>query len=277
MVVLAEKTNVFFLSLKELIKDARYYQITYLLFFLLYGIFALGWDTDLFSFITTVTACILTQAVGTYFTSKDYSTIKSALISAFSLCLMLKFNSLTTVVIASVLSIGSKFILRYNNKHIFNPTNFGIITTILLTGDAWISPGQWGSDGILVFLIGACGLIVLVKVKKLDTAITFFCTFLGLNFIRNVLYLNWPLDFFTHQLTSGTLLLFTFFMITDPVSTPSSSKARIIWAFLVGVLAFFLSNKLYIHGAPVWALFFLSPLTPLFDKLFKQEKFKWIT
>lgn len=259
------------------IKDARYYQITYLLCFLCYGIAVLDWDADVYKFIATFAACIIAQVIGVYFTTKDYSSVKSALISAFSLCLMLKVNLVLTVVIAAFLSISSKFLIRYKGKHIFNPTNFGIIATILLTGDAWISPGQWGSDGLLLFLIGSCGLIVLLKVRKLDTAVAFFLTFCGLNFIRSILYQGWPLDFFTHQLTSGTLLLFTFFMITDPVSTPSSPKARIIWASMVGILAFFLSYKFFIHGAPVWALFMLSPLTPLFDKLFKNEKFKWTT
>ena len=146
---------------------------------------------------------------------------------------------------------------------------------MLLTHKAWISPGQWGSDAMLLFIVGLLGLAVLLRVKRLDTALAFFGTFCALSFSRSVIYQGWPLDFFFHQFTSGTLLLFTFFMITDPVSTPSNKIARIVWAVLVGALAFYLQAFKWVNGAPVWALFFLSPLTILFDKLFKGELFSW--
>jgi len=261
--------------------DARHYQVLFLLTFLLFGIFTLNWDMSLLRFNVTLLTCLAVQAVGIHFTTKDYSGLKSALISAFSLCLMLQANSLWTVVLAAVLSIGSKFLIRWKNKHIFNPTNFGIIVTILITrlfvegGDAWVSPGQWGSNALLFFMVGAAGLIVLLRVKRLGTAIAFIVTFLGLTFARNILYLGWPVDHFQQTLTTGSLLLFTFFMITDPVATPSNAKARIIWAAMVGALAWYLSTKLWVHTAPLWALFFLSPLTPLFDRFMPGERFQW--
>ena len=180
------------------------------------------------------------------------------------------------MMLAGLLSISSKFIFRFRGKHIFNPTNFGIIITILFTHAAWISPGQWGNNGLLVFSIGLTGLIVLLSVKRLDTALAFLLTFCLLSFIRSVVIVGWSYDVFLHQFTSGTLLLFTFFMITDPVSTPSHKHARIIWASLVAMLAFYLSNYQFINGAPLWALFFISPLTFFLDKLFVHRKFSWI-
>jgi Na+-transporting NADH:ubiquinone oxidoreductase subunit NqrB len=255
--------------------DARHYQIFFLLSFLMYGIFMLEWDAEWEKILAIFGTCMVTQLIGAGITGKEFSSVKSALISALSLCLMLRANSEITLMLASVLSIAGKFIIRFQGKHIFNPTNFGIMVTILVTGDAWISPGQWGSNGILFFLIGAAGLVVLLSVKRLDTAIAFFGTFVILNFIRSIVYLGWPIDFFIHQFTSGTLLLFTFFMITDPVSSPNHRIARIIWACMIGALAFILSSKFFIHGAPIWALFFLSPLTVILDKMFKYQLFKW--
>lgn len=256
--------------------DPRHYQILFQVLFLFYGITILGWDKDLFKFSAIFISCSLLQWTLNKITNNNSSSIKSALISALSLCLMLKTNTVSTAILASLLSIGSKYIFRINGKHVFNPTNFGIITTILLTGDAWITPGQWGSNGLLLFIIGSLGFSVLLTVKRLDIALTFLLTFCGLNYVRQILYLGWQSDFFLHTFSSGTLLLFTFFMITDPVSTPSHKKARILWAFLVGFLAYWLQTKLFITGSPIWALFFLSPLTPLLDKLFKAEKFNWI-
>jgi hypothetical protein len=65
-------------------------------------------------------------------------------------------------------------------------------------------------------------------------------------------------------------------MITDPVSTPSHPQARIAWAALVALLAFYLATYQFVNGAPLWALFFLSPLTILLDKFFVHSKFSWI-
>ncbi|TND05049.1 MAG: Na+-transporting NADH:ubiquinone oxidoreductase, subunit NqrB [Bacteroidetes bacterium] len=262
--------------------DARHYQVLFLFTFLLFGIFKLGWEVELMRFNVTLLTCLGVQAIGIHFTTKDYSGLKSALISAFSLCLMLHTNSLWTMALAAVLSISSKFFIRWKGKHIFNPTNFGIISTILIMrlfipgGDAWVSPGQWGSDALLFFLVGIAGLVVLFRVKRLDTAIAFLVAFLGLSYARDIIYQGWPHDFFLHKLTSGSLLLFSFFMITDPVQTPSSMRARIIWALMVGALAWYMTAMLQIqHAAPLWALFFLSPLVPVFDRLLPGPRFQW--
>jgi Na+-transporting NADH:ubiquinone oxidoreductase subunit NqrB len=255
--------------------DPRHYQIIFLSIFLFYGIVGLNWEVNSANLLLTFFTCLIAQSVFTALTTHDYRSLKSAVISALSLCLMLKTNSAIVVVIASVLTISSKFVIPLEKKHFFNPTNFGIIATILLTHDAWISPGQWGSNGLLVFSIGLLGLFVLLRVKRLDTAIAFLATFCSLSFIRSVMVLGWQPDFFIHQFTSGTLLLFSFFMITDPVSTPSHPLARIVWATLVGLLAFFLANYEFVNGAPLWALFFLSPLTILLDKIFVHSKFSW--
>lgn len=263
--------------------DARHYQVLFLMGFLLFGIFTLDWEVSLLRFNITLLTCLGVQAIGIHFTTKDYSGLKSALISAFSLCLMFHANSLWTVALAAVLSISSKFFIRWKGKHIFNPTNFGIIATILITrmitpgGDAWVSPGQWGSNAMLFFLVGIAGLVVLLRVKRLGTAIAFLATFLGLAYARDIIYQGWPMDYFVHKLTSGSLLLFTFFMITDPVQTPSSPWARIIWAAMIGALAWYMNAMLQIqHAAPLWALFFLSPLVPLFDRFMPGERFSWI-
>ncbi|NNC94304.1 MAG: Na+-transporting NADH:ubiquinone oxidoreductase, subunit NqrB [Chitinophagales bacterium] len=256
-------------------RDPRWFQISFLSFFLIYGIFFLDWEMDITRYLVIFGSAIIAQIVCTYFTTKDYSSIKSALISALSLCLLLKTNLYATAVIAAVITIASKFLIRYNNKHIFNPANFGIIATILLTGDAWLSPGQWGNSMLLLFIIGITGFAVLFRVGRIDTSIAFISTFFALEFMQNVIYKGWPLDYVLHEFSSGTLLLFTFFMITDPKTTPNSSKARIIWSVMIALLAFFLTNWFYVHAAPVWALVISAPVTALLDKVFIHQKFSW--
>ncbi|MEQ8359972.1 MAG: RnfABCDGE type electron transport complex subunit D [Cytophagales bacterium] len=269
--------NISLKAFQNLWLDPRHFQIAFQTIFLLAGIAVLSWNLEIHNYLIAIAACLLIQAIGIHYTSKDYSALKSALISALSICLMFKANHMSTFALAGILSISSKFLIRYKGKHIFNPTNFGMILTILITGDAWFSPGQWGSEMLFLFVLMLSASALLLKVGRLDVALSFLGTFSGLYFLKLVVYLGWELDVFIHHLSSGTLLLFTFFMITDPVTTPKSQKGRIIWSSLIGVLAFAISNWYYVHSAPIWALFIMSPLSILINKFYKGKTFSWIS
>jgi Na+-transporting NADH:ubiquinone oxidoreductase subunit NqrB len=262
--------------IKAFFKDARHYQLLFLGSFLLYGTFILGWDTQWDHYIAIFATALLTQLAGIRFLKLPVHSLKSALITTLGLCLLLKANHWSICALAAFLAIASKFFIRVNGKHVFNPGNFGIVATILLTGQAWISPGQWGSGAILLFLVGVLGSAVVYKVSRLDTSFAFLGTLMALQAARNLLYQGWPFDYWLQQFTNGSLLLFTFFMITDPVTTPDHKKARIIWSVLIAIGSFYLSNYRYINGAPIWVLCFIAPLTPLFDKLFRASRFQWL-
>lgn len=262
-------------TLKSLVTDARHFQIFFLGTFLTYGILALNWDAHISRFIAIFSACLLTQFVGIVYTSKDFSGLKSAFITSLSLSLMLQTHSVAAAALAGVLAIVSKFLIRFEGKHVFNPANVGIVLSILFTGETWISSGQWGSGFIWVMLVGITGLTVLQRVGRIDTGLTFLLVFGGLQFVKMVIYQGWTPDVWLHNMSSGTLLLFSFFMITDPVSTPNSRRARVIWSALIAILAYAISQVLYIYAAPIWALFFISPFTAWFDRKFIAKPFKW--
>lgn len=257
------------------VNDPRYFQVLYLGSFLLFGISYLSWNSEVSTYLVIFATALLTQLVFTAYTTKRFSSVKSALITALGLCLLLKTGSEWVAALASFVAISSKFLIRVKNKHIFNPANIGIIAAIAITQQAWVAPGQWGSGVILWFLMGSAGLMMVLKVGRIDTAITFLIVFGGLLFARQVLYLGWETEVWLHKMSNGTLLLFAFFMITDPMTTPNHKKARIVWAAAIGLFLFVVSNFYYIQSAAIWILFFISPFTPLFDRLFKAEKYVW--
>lgn len=268
------------------IKDARYFQIIFQTIFLLYGIFSLHWANEGMCFLYYATACLSTQflfelihhnfsVASPGFWNKFYNGCKSALITAFGLCLLLKTNLWYTCMLAGFISIAGKYIFHYRKKHLFNPSALGIAITILLTGKAWMSPGQWGNDVVIIFGVCCLGFIVVTKVQKLDVSIAFLVTYVLLLFTRQILYLDWPLDFFIHSITTGSLLLFTFFMISDPKTAPDHKAARIIWAVLIGVISFYLTAFKFINAAPVWVLVLSAPLVPLLDTIFRAKRFQW--
>lgn len=257
------------------LRDPRHFQIVFFLSFISYGLLNLGWKADLPKFGIIIGTALLTQFVFLKIHKKSLHSLKSAMITALGLCMLLKADELWIYALAALIGISSKFLIRFNHKHLFNPANLGIIAAILISGQAWVSPGQWGNQTTMVFFMAAAGLMVLLRVGRIDTSLVFLGTYAALVISRDILYLGWEWDVVMHKLSNGTLLLFTFFMITDPMTIPNHRKSRIIWSFVLAGLTFLFAQKFYVHTSAIWVLFFMSPFTPLFDKLFKAEKYEW--
>lgn len=265
--------------------DPRYFQVIFQAVFLSYGIFFLNWNADWLHYVISIGGCLLFNYIAESVKRNQLLPFWgksgwgcwgfSVLISAMSLCLLLKTNAWTVSLLAAFLTVVSKYIFRFNKKHIFNPSAFGIVVTILLTNNAWLSPGQWGSNAVIFFAVVILGTIVVTRVQKLDISLAFLLTFIGLLFWRQVYVLGWPIDHFIHSISTGSLLLFTFFMISDPRTSPNHPVARIIWAVLIAAVAFYLSAFKWKYNTPVWVLVAAAPLVPLLDKLFIAKDFYW--
>lgn len=269
MIQLLHKAKAWYIS------DARHYQLSFLSIFLLTGLIELQWSLLPYQIPLTFGIAMLTQAAGILISGIPWHSMKSAIITSFSLSIMFRSDDYSVIALAALIAIGSKFILRTQNKHYFNPANIGICLAILLTSKGWISPGQWGSEGVWLFLVGILGFMVVTKAKRLELALFFFLAYGGAMAWRVLVWQNWPADALLHTFSNGALLLFTFFMITDPVSTPAHRIVRVFWAAGTGLLAFWLQAYQWVNGSPLWALFIFSFLTPLLDRLFPAERFQW--
>jgi Na+-transporting NADH:ubiquinone oxidoreductase subunit NqrB len=265
------------LAVKYMFADPRDYQICFLATFLGLGIITRDWSIRPELISSLILSCCLTQLVLTSLskpTENPLPSLKSALITSLGLSLLLRADRVSTMILAGSLAIASKFIFTSKQKHWFNPANFGIIIALLLTPDAWVSPGQWGSDWWYLLLFVGLGGIVLKRVGRWDTSVAFLGAYALLEVVRNI-WLGWTWDVSIHKLMSGSLLLFTLFMITDPRSIPNARSARIFWAVAIAGLAFILRNYFYINEGIFIALFVLSPLTVLLDKLWLAPRFNW--
>lgn len=244
-------------------RDPRLFQILFQSCFLLYGILLFGWN-EWAHWFTYVGVALGLQAAVQRWRGERFDW-KSPLISAFGLCLLLKTPSLAVAAFAAAVAIGSKYVLRANGRHIFNPSALGIVAAIAVSGNAWISPGQWGTAVVLVFAVALFGSIVVTKVQRLGTTLAYLGTFAGLMFARQVLYLGWPLDHFMQTLSTGSLILFSFFMITDPRTTPQRAVPAFLWAAGVGAVAFYCVAFKWMPTAPVWVLVAAQLLVPVID------------
>src|SRR6187200_1725481 len=262
--------------------DPRHFQVLFQAIFLCYGILFLHWNADWTHYIISIGGCLLFQYAADSIKTKRLLKSKefdrwgfSVLISAMSLCLLLKTDDWYVSLIAAFLTVASKYVLRFNQKHIFNPSAFGIIATLLLAKDAWLSPGQWGSNAVIFFGVVTFGTIVVTRVQKLDVSLAFLLPFIGLLYWRQAYVLGWPMDYFIHSVSTGSLLLFTFFMISDPRTSPNHPIARIIWAVLIAAVSFYLAAFKWKFNTIIWVLVAAAPLVPILDKIFKAQSFHW--
>ena len=152
--------------------DPRLYQIASLSTLLLYGLFWIQFDVSIWQIASTLGVAQLTQYAGTRYFSLPFFDPKSALISSLSLCLLLRTNDLAVAALAAFVAIGSKFVIRWKDKHSFNPTNFALVV-IVASGLGWISPGQWGQVAWFGFLIACLGSLVVTRAARADVTLAF--------------------------------------------------------------------------------------------------------
>lgn len=145
---------------------------------------------------------------------------------------------------------------------------------IVVTGEVWVSPAQWGSKLHFAFLMACLGGMVIHRAMRSDVSYAFILTYAAILFGRA----NWlgdPLAIPLKQLQGGALLLFTFFMISDPKTTPDSRAGRILFAVLVAAGAAYVQFALYRTNGLLWSLALCSMLTPLIDHLLPGSKYQW--
>ena len=254
--------------------DPRGYQIAALAGLLAYGMVGLAFEVSIARVSLLLATALATQYVGGRLARLPGFDPRSALISGLSLCLLLRTNSEALAAGTAVVTIASKFVLRWDGKHLFNPTNFGLAFMILATQAVWVSPGQWGSAAFLGFLLACLGGLVVNRAARSDITLAFLASYGGLLFLRAV-WLGDPMSIPLHQLESGALLIFAFFMISDPKTTPDSRAGRVLFAILVAAGAAYVQFRLYRPNGLLWSLAALSPAVALINRLFPGCRYDW--
>jgi Na+-transporting NADH:ubiquinone oxidoreductase subunit NqrB len=257
--------------------DPRLYQIGTLTSLLVYGMAWLDFDITIARVVLLLATVLATQWTCDRLAGgapRFALSARSALISGLSLCLLLRTNRADLAVAAAVIAIAGKFLVRIGGKHIFNPTNGGIVAMLLLTDEVWVSPGQWGAVVAFAFLMACVGSLVVNRAARSDVTCAFIVFYGALIFGRS-LYLGEPLTIPLHRLQSGALLLFTFFMISDPKTTPDSRAGRVLFAALVASGAWYVQFRLFRTNGLLWSLAAASTIVPLIDRILPGPRYAW--
>jgi enediyne biosynthesis protein E5 len=256
--------------------DPRLYQIGTLASLLVYGMGWLDFDITVPRAALLLATVLATQRICDRLAGGPpfHLSARSALISGLSLCLLLRTNRAELAALAAVIAIASKSLIRVGGRHVFNPTNGGIVAMLLLTNQVWVSPGQWGAAAAFAFLMACAGSLVVNRAARSDVTYAFIVFYCALLFGRS-LYLGEPPTIPVHRIESGALLLFTFFMISDPKTTPDSRTGRVLFAALVAFGAWYVQFRLFRTNGLLWSLAACSTLVPLIDRLLPGSRYAW--
>jgi Na+-translocating ferredoxin:NAD+ oxidoreductase RnfD subunit len=145
---------------------------------------------------------------------------------------------------------------------------------MLLTSQVWVSPAQWGSKLYFAFFIACVGGMVVYRAARSDVTYAFLLAYVGILFGR-AFWLGDPWAIPVKQLQSGSLLLFAFYMISDPRTTPDSRMGRILFATIVAAGAAYVQFGLYRTNGLLWSLAISSTITPIIDRLLPGTKYEW--
>jgi len=253
--------------------DARYFQLAALATLLAINFAIIDFGARPESSAIAIAGALLTQVICCRISGVPLD-LKSPLITGLSLSLLLRADALWLHAAAAVIAIGSKFVLRIDGKHVFNPAGLAIVVLLFSSKGVWISPGQWGTEIWFGSLAGLFAILVLSASRRADIAVYFFFSHAALLLLRAA-WLGDPLAIPLHQLQSGSLLIFTFFMISDPRTTPDSRLGRLLFAVTVAVTAHYLTFFMQMRPALYVALIALSPLTLVLDRLIPAARFSW--
>jgi hypothetical protein len=153
----------------------------------------------------------------------------------------------------AAVSLLSKYVIRIRGSHVFNPSNIGLVFCFVVLGasraeplDFWWGPmSPWMALALAIIVVG--GLAILSRLHLLEIAVSFWLAFaaaLGvLAATGHSMTARWHLgpiaglDFWRTLVTSPEILVFLFFMITDPKTIPGGRRGRVAYAVAIGLLA----------------------------------------
>lgn len=250
--------------------DFRYVPPVFITLILLVGHFSFGILEGYTKIIVTLSASILTELILSYFMLGKIKNFSSAYISGISVSILIRSNLLWPYIVTAVLSIASKYVLRYKGRHLWNPSNFGI--SWMLFAAPFSVAGlsiQWGNNIWPMLVIWILGMVIVTRAKRYHITITYVISFIFFAFIRSLITGD---AFLTEvaPLTGPMYQLFIFFMITDPATTVKSRNGQILVAFAVALVEFILRLNQFIY-APFYALFIVGPLFMIIDLSIKKN------
>ncbi|NBC27088.1 MAG: hypothetical protein GVY08_09520 [Bacteroidetes bacterium] len=221
--------------------------------------------------LTAIIVAIATEMALHKLVTGKFRNANSAYVSGISAGILVRSPLIWPFALCAAISIASKYVLRYKGRHIWNPTNFGVVAIILIASDsAAVLSIQWGNNMWAMAVIWMVGLISLWKINRLNITLTYIASFVVFAWVRS-LATGDPFLAEVAPLTGPMYQLFALFMMTDPKTTVKSRMGQNGVAFAIALVEMFfrLGEAVY---APFYALFIIGPVALVIEDYIAQKR-----
>ncbi|MCO5321165.1 MAG: RnfABCDGE type electron transport complex subunit D [Microthrixaceae bacterium] len=228
------------------------------------GQVVIGFDVSIAQILLTLVVCALIEVPMTMWERRALAWPASALLTGNGIALLLRtpgtehgdwwsMNGWPVFVAAAAIAMFSKYAIRFDGRHLFNPSNLGLVMVFLLFGAHRADPQDlwWGpwSPGLVVTvaLIVVGGLTLSWRLRLFDVVAGFWISFAAgvalLAALGHAITARWSIgpvagtEYWLVLVTSPEIVIFVFFMITDPRTMPLTTRARLPYAVGVAALA----------------------------------------
>ena len=214
--------------------------------------------------LLAIAASIVTELVLSKVVTGKWPHLASAYISGISVGILLRSPAFWPYALCSVIAITSKYVLRVKNRHIWNPSNFGICVVLFLAAESVTTLSiQWGNNLWAMLVIWSLGSAIIWRFRRFHICAVYVVSFLFFALLRSWIVGD-PLLSEISPVTGPEYQLFIFFMITDPKTTVRSRWGQCVVAFSVAAVEMVLRLRYSIY-APLYALFIVGPTALLLE------------
>jgi enediyne biosynthesis protein E5 len=213
--------------------------------------------------LAILTAIVVELALGRVFTGR-WPHLASAYVTGISVGILVRSPEYWPYALCSAISITSKYLLRVDGRHIFNPSNLGMVAMLVLASDtvAGLSV-QWGNNMLPLIVVWCFGAAIIASLGRFHITFTYVAAFIVFSVARAwVTGHPWLSE--VAPITGPMYQLFIFFMITDPRTTVRPKWGQSLVAFLVAAVEAILRLLQFVH-APYYALFLVGPSANLLE------------
>jgi enediyne biosynthesis protein E5 len=244
--------------------DKRYLAPILVTIVLLVGQLTFGFLESWSRTVLAITTAIGVEVVLSRLMWGRWPHLASSYISGISIGMLVRSPAIWPYALCSAISITSKYVLRVDGRHIWNPSNFGIVAMLLLASDTVASLSvQWGNMLLPMVVVWCFGSVIIHALGRFHITLTYVASFLGFGLVRALLT-GHPFLSEIAPITGPMYQLFIFFMITDPKTTVRSFRGQCLVAFLVAAAEAGFRLLQFVHS-PYYALFIVGPVANLVE------------
>lgn len=215
------------------------------------------------------TSILVEVVLGKIFTGK-IPHLASAYVSGISVGMLVRSPEFWPYALCAAISISSKYLIRVNGRHVWNPSNLGIVAMLVLASDSVASLSiQWGNNLLPVAVVWAFGSVIIATLGRFHITFTYVASFIVFAGVRAALT-GHPFLAEVAPITGPMYQLFIFFMITDPKTGVQGKGPQMVMAVAVAAVEAVFRLMQFIH-APYYALFLVGPTATMIQLLSERR------